>query len=406
MTTDKFNQSKRPAAVSIGISILLHLVVFIIALPRIDLAQPPEPTEKEREAKEFTVETISEDDLDPVVRETLTKRIEELREIEKPPEPEPEPEKKKELKPPDLTPDNRKAVVQETNAEKPTDANYLSENFNKVEEETRAKETTDNATPGRDESTEEAAKKREEQLPTPEMKRQEAKVKQEAQDHEHHDHDHENEPHNPYSPIVRERKVDPKTLMQPNLADYNQVFGARDQKARARVEAQEGIDAPKILRGYERNNKILKAAMENFITEIKPGNHTGVNAHRNVYATYIAKIHSRIHRRWADGFLIFLDTSEPAGSPLQDPRLTTKLELVIKADTGVVETINIVDSSGEVRFDAEAISIVSSVGRHPNPPPEIVSPNGYVYVHWQFWRDQRQCGTFGASVFLLNVDEG
>jgi hypothetical protein len=27
-----------------------------------------------------------------------------------------------------------------------------------------------------------------------------------------------------------------------------------------------------------------------------------------------------------------------------------------------------------------------------------------VYLHWNFWRDQRQCGVFGASIFLVEKD--
>ena len=48
-------------------------------------------------------------------------------------------------------------------------------------------------------------------------------------------------------------------------------------------------------------------------------------------------------------------------------------------------------------------------GRFPAPPPQIRSGNGKVYIHWDFHRDERACGTFGAEAFILNnagaVDE-
>jgi hypothetical protein len=33
-----------------------------------------------------------------------------------------------------------------------------------------------------------------------------------------------------------------------------------------------------------------------------------------------------------------------------------------------------------------------------------VSPNGKIYVHWTFYRDGRQCGVFGASIYLMTTD--
>ena len=28
------------------------------------------------------------------------------------------------------------------------------------------------------------------------------------------------------------------------------------------------------------------------------------------------------------------------------------------------------------------------------------SPDGKAYIHWTYWRDQRQCGVFGVKVFI------
>ena len=99
-----------------------------------------------------------------------------------------------------------------------------------------------------------------------------------------------------------------------------------------------------------------------------------------------------------------IDTQYPRSHPLQNPNLSTTLEFVIDARSGEFEAVTIVKGSGEMLFDAEAISVAWAIGPRPNPPPQIVSPNGKIYVHWTFWRDGRQCGVFGASIYLMLTD--
>jgi TonB family protein len=139
------------------------------------------------------------------------------------------------------------------------------------------------------------------------------------------------------------------------------------------------------------------------IYEVKPGNHTSVNAAPAVYAGYMAALHRKIHQRWP-AYLVSLDTSYPASHPLQRSTLQVTLEFVIEAKTGEFKAVNIVQSSGEMMFDAEAIDTALTIGKQPNPPPQIVSPDGRVYVHWNFWRDGRQCGLFGATIYIVHRD--
>ena len=43
-----------------------------------------------------------------------------------------------------------------------------------------------------------------------------------------------------------------------------------------------------------------------------------------------------------------------------------------------------------------------SAGPYPDPPREIRSANGKIYVHWRFYRDERQCATSGVDYFILD----
>lgn len=400
MTTSNFKERFRRdyarIGVAVAISLLIHLlVVIVVPLP------DPEVAEIEDSDEEFQVEILDEDPTQvPLERPSIPvpdPQRDEIAEVVPLPEEEPEPVEPEPM--PDDR-DDRKAVEQETNEARPQEANFVSEQDNRVDDETRAEETELEGDESAREDQEDREQQRREEVEKREATRRGAEQTREA----------EVSPEDTQPEELTEgeipRKIDPAKLFATPVKDYEKVLGnaSREQKAREASKAQDGRD--RLLPDFEARDESFRASLENFIPEVKPGNHTGVNAHRNVYATYIARIHRKIHVRWADRYLGYLDTRKPLGDPLNNPRLRTVLEFVIEASTGQVEKVNIVTTSGEMQFDSEAISIAHAVGPHPAPPEQIVSPDGRVYIHWAFNRDQRQCGTFGASVFLVDRDRG
>src|SRR5690554_4268861 len=136
-------------------SVLVHLGIMVVVLPPSfrDIL-PPEPKEEEP----FEVNTYVEE-VEPT-EDLLAQNLPEV-ELESPDDPEKEePEEEEEEEeteepeeiveetpPPPVTPPlpppelNRKVVQQENNEEEAVDSQYLAEKANKVEEETRARET-------------------------------------------------------------------------------------------------------------------------------------------------------------------------------------------------------------------------------------------------------------------------
>ena len=82
----------------------------------------------------------------------------------------------------------------------------------------------------------------------------------------------------------------------------------------------------------------------------------------------------------------------PSSSPFNDESLMTKLEIVLAGD-GTVSKVTVVRPSRYLGFDSEAIDVVYNAGPYPDPPREIRSGNGKIYIHWSFHRDGRQCAT-------------
>lgn len=403
-------------------SILFHVCILSVLAPIITREQEPIEVGNVENESNFVVETTYDVEEDTPV-EPLPEPEPELAKLEEPEPPEPEPEKPEEpaepQKEPELRPIDRKIVEQVTNEEVPTEAKYLSDQANKVEEETRAREVTlEDAVPSNEkdpeppemtnqesvptpDAQEMAALAPQEQRPRPAVEPREAQPETEVREQE----DEELPGRDPV--IIKDReKPNPRRLLIPDASAYEEVFAQRDETVREHSETHVRENKKRLMPGYGELTKNVRQSLENNIYEVKPGNHTGVNAYAAVWASYVGAIHRKIHVRWANGYLMDLDLREPVGSPLNDANLNALLEFVIRAEDGEVEAVNIVRSSGQLRFDAQAVTIAYQIGPHPNPPKQIVSRNGKVYIHWNFWRDQRQCGTFGASVFLVDSDEG
>jgi len=89
-----------------------------------------------------------------------------------------------------------------------------------------------------------------------------------------------------------------------------------------------------------------------------------------------------------------------AGGPFGDASLHTELEIVIDGD-GKINRVGIAQSSGFLPFDYGAFNAVMRAAPYATPPRKILSGDGRVYVHWGFYRNERQCGTFNARPFIL-----
>ena len=178
--------------------------------------------------------------------------------------------------------------------------------------------------------------------------------------------------------------------------DFEYLFGADAEAERRLAQTERSTRQGK----FQRNAARVRAALENFIPEVKPGNQTALNTRAAPFAAYIARMHRSIHKLW--GFGALEDWDELSGSsPLNNPHLSTTLEMVLNRD-GTVDKVTVVRASGYLPFDAAAIDVAFNAGPYPDPPRAIRSANGKIYVHWQFHRDERQCATSGVDYFILD----
>ena len=126
------------------LSALVHLGLVLVMLPAVlePVERDPRKARLEHEAprpQELVVRTVVEAvEPKPPPLEEEPEEVPEAR--TEPEEPKPEEEEEEPLE--EMIPIDRKIVVQQTNQEEPVEANYLSDQTNRTEEETRAEKTT------------------------------------------------------------------------------------------------------------------------------------------------------------------------------------------------------------------------------------------------------------------------
>ena len=144
-----------------------------------------------------------------------------------------------------------------------------------------------------------------------------------------------------------------------------------------------------------------RSAIENYVPSVKLGNQTALNTAYAPFATYLNSIHNRIHPIFADGFLASLDRL-PNGDPMNRPELKTFLEIVLSRTDGSLVRMGVTRSSGVTAFDVGALESVARAAPFGSPPPVIVSPDGNVYLHWEFHRNPiYACSTYFAHPYIL-----
>ncbi len=145
-----------------------------------------------------------------------------------------------------------------------------------------------------------------------------------------------------------------------------------------------------------------RSAIENYVSSVKPGNQTALNTAQVPFASYLNGMHNRIHPIFADSFLESLD-GLPPNHPMNDQHLVTRLEIVLTKD-GHLRKMGIVKTSGLTAFDIAALDAIDRAQPFGPAPGAIVSPDGNVYLHWEFHRDEvYACSTQGARPFILNT---
>jgi TonB family protein len=146
-----------------------------------------------------------------------------------------------------------------------------------------------------------------------------------------------------------------------------------------------------------------QAAIEGYVPSVQPGNQLALDKPvRVAFASYLNRVHGQLHPLFTDAFLLSLDEL-PQWHPLNQANLMVMLEIVLDRE-GKISRLGVVKPSGVTAFDIAALESVHRTQPFGSPPTEIVSPDGFVYLHWEFYRNpQYACATYFAHPFILHA---
>jgi TonB family protein len=146
-----------------------------------------------------------------------------------------------------------------------------------------------------------------------------------------------------------------------------------------------------------------RSAIENYIPTARDGNTTALNTARVPFSSYLNQIHNRLHPIFADRFLASLDAL-PGDHPANRSGISTNLEIVLDPADGRIVRMGVTKASGTTVFDVNALEAVQRASPFGTAPDAIVSPDGNVYLHWEFHREPNlACSTYFARPKMLRV---
>ncbi|MFW5740483.1 MAG: hypothetical protein ACOC1F_08965 [Myxococcota bacterium] len=186
--------------------------------------------------------------------------------------------------------------------------------------------------------------------------------------------------------------------------DIHDVVSAVGHDELARQRAADGERRRSKHRGSWNSSSFerWRGAIENYVSSVRPGNQTALNTARVPFATYLVRIHNRLHPVFADTFLASLDAL-PFDNPINDYKLFARLEIVVDPEHGRIIKMGIIKTSGITAFDVGALDSVQRSGPFGKAPSAIVSSDGNVYLHWEFHRNPiYACSTMNARPYILN----
>jgi len=158
-----------------------------------------------------------------------------------------------------------------------------------------------------------------------------------------------------------------------------------------------GVPAP--VRPYAKGADGAKGA-ERYEPSVVAGNQASLNAIARPFARYLVAVHRRIHPVYADEILPSLGPFSASESHSESH--VTSIELVLSATDGRIVRLGITKASGFAPLDQAALQAAQRAAPFGPAPDKIASPDGNVYIHWDFSRDPaRACSTHGARPFKL-----
>lgn len=110
-----------------------------------------------------------------------------------------------------------------------------------------------------------------------------------------------------------------------------------------------------------------------------------------VEAKYLRALHAKLHKRWAENFLVMAQHQLPKTHPVNDPGRRAVVEVVLTKEGRLVR-VGLKESSGAGEFDSTAVDVIKDAAPFATAPEEVLSDDYNAHLEWALARNHRSCG--------------
>lgn len=175
-------------------------------------------------------------------------------------------------------------------------------------------------------------------------------------------------------------------VSEPKKPTPTQAQRARNSESHPSMDKDgfKEVDISKDLQEMNRFNEGMSTIGETMPNEMKVGSFTALNTDRYLFYTFYARMEELVRYRWESRVQQAIDrfdrlTLVNAGNR----NWVTHIEFLLDKN-GYLRQSLIMKSSGIPAFDAAAVNAFRDAKVFPNPPPEMVQEDGYIHIKFSF----------------------
>ena len=144
------------------------------------------------------------------------------------------------------------------------------------------------------------------------------------------------------------------------------------------------VDISRDLQEMNRLNDGLSTVGQNLPRDVKVGSFTALNTDRYLFYTFYARIEEAIRFRWESRVEQAIRNLGPAAMVnLGNRNWVTNVEFLLDSD-GYIKKALIMKESGVTSFDASAVQAFKEAAVFPNPPQEMIQDDGFIHLKFSF----------------------
>lgn len=144
------------------------------------------------------------------------------------------------------------------------------------------------------------------------------------------------------------------------------------------------VDISRELQEMNRLNDGVSTVGQALPNDVRIGSFTALNTDRYLFYTFYARIEESIRFRWESRVEQAIRSLGPAAMVnLGNRDWVTNVEFLLDSD-GYVKKALIMKESGVVAFDSSAVRAFQEAAVFPNPPQEMIQEDGFIHLKFSF----------------------